>query len=478
MNAILDEPPDDTSKVPHTKSVVANRKKWGLFAPADLDDPDVKGLIIRLALPSVLGLSANALHHVANAAFIGGLGADAVAAVSIALPIFMLVAAIGHGLGTGAAALIGRLLGAKEEMKANIAATTALGLTVPIGLACSLCLFLWQDPILLLFGATPSILPLARDYVSFLAVGCGLILLQILCDFIVIAEGNSRLSMWTLVAGFGLNIVLDPIFIFAFGWGIKGAALASMTSQAIALAAFAIYFTKRIGNLRIAAEFYRPTSAILRPILRVGIPTSLTSATAAFAFALLFHNASAYGGDTAVAAIGVAFRLSTFGELPIVGFCIGAQSLLGYAFGSGAYVRLRSAVHIMLVTTSIFAGLYALVMISLATAVMGLFTDDPAVTALGAKSIRTFHALFFFFGIQLVLLVLLQSLDKAKEAALVSLAPQGYFLVSCLLVLPPLWKLDGVIASPAAALALTAGLSLALLQRELRNMRQMSQLSQ
>lgn len=472
---IVSKVPDAQTLDDHQENFVsAAQAGKSFFEPADLDDPVIHRLVLRLALPSVFGLSANAVHHVVNLAFVGQLGTDAVAAVSVVIPIFLLVAALGHGLGAGAAALIGRLIGAQEHTKANAAATTVLGVAVPLGLTATVFLLLWNEPILRLFGATPAILPLARDYVALLAFGCSLVLLQILCDFVVIAEGNSRFSMWTLVGGFGLNIALDPLFIFGLGWGLQGAALATMTSQVAALAAFAVYFAKGVGHLRIASRFFRPSAEVLRPILAVGIPTTLTSAVSAVAFAVLFHSASIYGGDPAVAGIGVALRLFTFGELPIVGFCIGAQALLGYAYGARTYKRLLSAIKVMLIITTAFAFLYTVSIVILAPYLMSIFTDDPTTTAIGTKAIVVFHAWFVFTGVQLVLLVLLQSLDKAKEAALVSLAPQGYFLIACMALLPPLWGLDGVIAGPAMALAMTTVLSSGLWVREMRSLQALS----
>jgi putative MATE family efflux protein len=470
MSAAIEHPAQDACVVEHVGSTQEEAGWTHFFAPANLDDPKLTRLVLRLALPSVLGLSFNAMHHVTNAAFVGRIGTDAVAAISIALPIFLLVAALGHGLGAGAATLIGRLIGAKEIDTANAAATTSIGLALLLGLLSSVCLLIWLEPILRLFGATQAVLPLAGDYVGLLAFGCTLMLLQILCDFVVIAEGNSRFSMWTLIAGFGLNIVLDAIFIFGFGWGIKGAALATMTSQVAALAAFAFYFWKGMGHLRIAKRFFSPSSSILGPILSVGIPTTLTSAVSAFAFALLFRSASTYGADAAVAGIGIALRLFTFGELPIVGFCIGAQALLGYTFGAHTYRRLRSVVFIMLAMTLAFGILYTSLMVGFAGPVITLFTDDPSVATIGARAVIAFHALFLATAVQLVLLVYLQSLDKPLKAALVSLAPQGYFLVAFLWWMPRLWGLDGVLASPAAALGLTALLSIALLWHEAKDL--------
>ncbi|SFK03435.1 MATE family efflux transporter [Methylocapsa palsarum] len=441
-------------------------KESARLGPANLADPRLASLILRLAMPSVLGLSINALHHVVNAAFIGMMGLEAIAAVSVALPIFLFVSALGHGLGVGSAATIGRLLGAHDADDASTTATVGLGLAGLLGLACTAGLLLWLTPILLFFGATDAVLSYAQDYVGVLAFGCALMLLQILCDFVVISEGNTRFSMWTLVGAFALNIVLDPIFIFGMGLGVAGAGLATITSQFAALTAFAIYFSRKIGILRIHWGLFRPRPDILRPILNVGVPATLTTALSAVAFTMVYRAAGAYGGDAAIAGVAIALRVLTFGELPLVGFCIGAQSVLSYAYGAGAPARVLAATRIMLIATTAFAIAYALTILAFPDAIVSLFTRDPVAASIGVKALVAFHICFTLTGIHLVTLVLLQSLDKGVFAGLVSLAPQGYLLIPLLVILPNFWGIEGVILSLPIAMGLTAALSLIFLLRE------------
>lgn len=445
-----------------------------LLKPADLADPRLSSLIMRLALPSVFGLTIHALHHVVNAAFIGIVGPEAVAAVSVVFPIFLFVSAIGHGLGVGCAASIGRHLGAGNCDEANSTATIGLGLAGLVGIACSIGLLIWLTPLLRLFGATPAILPPAQDYVGILAFGCAFTLLQILCDFIVISEGNTRFSMWTLIGAFTLNIILDPIFIFGFNLGVAGAAVATMTSQLAALAAFALYFGKSGGNLRVHWRLFHPTVAILRPIFSVGLPATLTTALSAITFTLIYRTAGAYGGEAAIAAIGIALRVFTLGELPLVGFCIGAQAVLSYAWGAKAPLRVLSATRFMLLVTTAFAVAHSVVILTFSHAIVGLFTKDPSVLALGTQAVIAFHVFFGLTGLQLVVLVLLQSLDKGRSAAVVSLAPQGYLLIPPLLILPRIWGLDGVIMSPAVAIALTVVLAGIFLWRETEGLKRIA----
>ncbi len=439
--------------------------------PLDLADPDLKRLIIRLALPSVAGLSINALHHVVNAGFVGLLGSEALAAISVAIPIFALVAALGHGLGVGAAATIGRRLGAGDRAGAGQIASAVLGCAILLGLGCSLALLLGKAPILGFFGAGPAMLPLAEVYLGLLGFGCVLLLLQISCDFIAIAEGNSRFSMWTLLGGFTLNILLDPLLIFGLELGIAGAALATILSQLAALAAYAVYFGRGWGVVRVRAPSFRPRLARLRPVLAVGISTTLSSALSAIAIALIYRAASRHGGDEAVAGIGIAFRLVTLGSLPVIGFCLGAQAVLSHAWGAGNPQRVLAVAAFMLRGALGFSLAYASVMLLAAGPVVGLFIEEGPARQIGTQALVLFHLGFAFAGLPYVLLVLLQSQGKARLAACVGLAPQGYLLLPLLLALPPLWGLAGVMASPAIASGLTALLSALLLARQLSALR-------
>lgn len=393
------------------------------LAPLDLGDPRPERLIVRLALPSVIGLTITGLHHVANAVFIGMINAEAVVAVSIVFPLVIVVMAVGEGLGVGLAACIARYLGEDAPEKAHIAATTGIAMALSIGLAVTALVLPNLAALLVLFGATPATLPIAQGYATITLLGSSLMLLQMLCDFIAIAEGNTRFSMWTLLGSFTLNIVLDPLLIFGLDLGVEGAALATILAQVTALAAFALYFRHRIGRVRIAARHFVPTAAILRAILGIGVPVMLSTMLTAAALALVYVSAGRHGGDPAIAGIGIALRLLTMGLLPLAGFCLGAQPVLGYAHGAGDRRRVLRSLRFMLKLACGFTLGYALLILLMPGAIARLFTDEAEVAALAARALVAYHLCFALAVLQAVLVVLLQALDKPLKAALVSLGP-------------------------------------------------------
>ncbi|MGV6875263.1 MATE family efflux transporter [Pseudochelatococcus sp. B33] len=440
--------------------------------PLDLGSPGLRRLIVRLALPAVAGLSINALHHLANAAFLGILGAVEVAAVSFVFPLAILIAAFGEAIGVGTAALVSRLLGARRQEEASRGATMAVAMAMATGLAVTGAVLLFLTPILQALGATPAAFSLAHDYATLLAIGATLTIMQIVADFIAIAEGNTRFSMLTLIGCFAVNIVLDPIFIFVFGWGVPGAAAAMLVAQILVMIVWFIYFSRDLGLLRVRFSQLRGSARALwkevaEPILAIGAPAGLASIVSAVTFMLIYRTAGAYG-DESVAGLAIALRLLAAGVLPVAGFCIGAQGVLGYAIGNRDYARVREALGFMVQVTGVFALAYAAIMIAGAGLVVSLFSSSIEVQAVAARALVAVHLFFAFFGLQMVLVVLLRANGRTRLAALVTLAPQGYLLLPLVLLLPGLWGLDGLMAAPAVAAAAASLLAAGLLVREMR----------
>ncbi|SON56672.1 Multidrug export protein MepA [Hartmannibacter diazotrophicus] len=432
------------------------------FAPADLGAGPVRPLILRLAAPAVVGLSVNAAHQTINAVFVGMLGAEALAAVTLTLPVLMLGAALGEGLGAGACAEIARSLGAGNRQRAGTAASISLLACLPVATLLTFAGLFFTEPLLRLFGASDASLPLAVPYVRIMALGMVLTLIQVVCDFVAIGEGNSRFSMGTLIAGFSLNIILDPILIFGLGLGVEGAALATILSQVVVLAAYGSYFLKGWSNLKLALPGAFDLK-LLRPVIAIGLPVTLSSFLTAAAFALAYKAAAETAGDAGVAAIGIALRLVILGTLPIVGFALGGQPVLGYAFGNGAQARLREATYFMVVAASLFCMVYGFGVAAFARPLAGIFTDDPEVLVLGASAIVAIHLAFPLTGLRLVLLVLLQATERPKLAAVISVSAQGFLLAPPLLVLPGLFGFAAVPLSVAGGIAVAGAMSMALL---------------
>lgn len=435
------------------------RRSFLAFRPLDLGAPSIRSLIFKLAIPAVIGLSANAAHHTINAYFVSFLGAQALAAVTLCLPIVMFVAAIGEGLGVGTAATIGRMLGAERIGRASSTASTVLFLLLPTGLFLTLLVLLGGSPILTVLGASEASRPLAEQYLQVMAFGSVLILLQIACDFVAISEGNTRFSMWTLIGGFALNILLDPILIFWADLGVAGAAYATILSQLVVLSVYAAYFGRRLGVVRVDKKFVALNKRILGPVLAVGSPTTLTTLVTGIAFTFVYAQSAKIDGDEAVAAIGITMRFLILGTLPMVGFVLGSQAVLGFAYGQGDYDRLRQATSFLLTATVVYAFVFGLLVCWFAEPIAGLFVSEPNAKSMAVLALVMVHLVFPFTAFRLVLLVLLQATAKPGLAALISLSAQGYLLFPGLLVLPPLMGFEGIPLALAAGIVIAGLLS-------------------
>ncbi|WFU54437.1 MATE family efflux transporter [Bradyrhizobium pachyrhizi] len=416
----------------------------------DLSDPDLLGLILRLALPSVVGLSTNALQQAVNAIFVGSLGAQAIAAVGMTLPIVVLLTAVGQGIGVGTASFISRHLGAGEYLEASRGASTALAVAAPIGIMLTVALLFNLRGIFVALGATSTIMPVALDYAATLLFGYTLMLLNIVNGFIVRAEGNTRFSMWTMITAFVLNAVLDPAFIFLLDLGVRGAALATLASQIAAMSLYIAYFANLRGIVVLRASRISLRAERIRRLALIGAPATMSSILATIAFMLLYRAAAPFGDDF-IAAVGIAVRLLTIGALPITGFCLGSQAVLGFGWGSRDFARVLKTAKFILSMTVALSVAYSAAVVIFARPLVRLFSDSEKVTEIAVTTCIVFHLFFGLFGIQSFVTAMLQSFGRARLSAVVSLARQGYLFIPAVMLFPVISGFNGLLASQAIA---------------------------
>ncbi|MGK9286684.1 MATE family efflux transporter [Sinorhizobium meliloti] len=429
-----------------------------------MNDPRLLRLIMRIALPAVAGLTASAGHHAINGLFVGALGPQSLAGVSLVMPLFLLVSAAGQGLGVGLATLLARHLGGGRHAAASSAASTIFVAALPLGIAFSVAIHVALPFFLESIGASADLRAASLSYGRLLAFGVVFGLMQALCDFVAIAEGNSRFSMTVLIASFGLNIALDPIFIFALGYREAGAALATILSSVAALLAYGLYFRHGRGQVRLSLHSVQ--WPLIAPVIRIAVPAAATNIVASFGLLLLLRQASLEGGAPGAAAMAIAVRLMALGQLPIIGFCLGAQSVVSHACGAGNHARVQAVVRVMLAAAMGTATLYSILLLVAAEPLAHLFTADEAVVRQTAACLRALGPVFPCFALQTVLLVLLQSRGKARLSAIVGLAPQGYMLIPALFLMPIWLGFAGVVFAPALAAALAGILGILVLRRE------------
>lgn len=423
--------------------------------PLDLGSPRLARLLLRTGTPAMCGLSLNAAHQGVDGAFLGRLGTEELAAVSLALPLAGLTAALGVGLGVGTATAIARRLGAGDARAAGRIASGAMGLGLCLATLACAALTVGREPLLDLLGATGGLREPARAYLALMAIAAGMGIVQILCDFIAIGEGNARFSMFSLALCFGLSMALDPLFIFTFGWGVSGAAAATVLAQSVTLMLYAWYFARRRGRILLRPGFGAAAWRGLGPVLRVGTPETATVLAATGAVLLLYRGAGVTAGVEGLAALGIVLRLFMLASLPVEGFCLGAQAVLAHAAGAGDIARLNRAARWLAAITCGAALLAGMVSFALPGLAVRLFAATPGTALLAEPALRLLALALPLAALRHVAQVLLQATERAAVAAMLGLAPSCWLLLPLLALLVPAFGFSGLVLSFALAVALT-----------------------
>lgn len=436
----------------------------------------IESLLIKLSLPAIIGLMITAIYNIVDTLFVSKLGTSAVGAASVAYPLFLIIAAVGLMFGIGAASYISRLLGSNNKEKANQVATTTVVTGAAAAVLLTIVLLAFMNPILKLLGASPTIITYAIDYSKALAIGSIFTILNMIFNNILRAEGNAKYSMFGLLTGALLNIVLDPLFIFTLGMGIKGAAIATVISQFISTLVLFSFFLRKKTNLRIEPKYISINKNLYMEISKIGIPTFFRQFLVSVSMALINNAAMPYG-DVSVAAIGISNKVFSLGAMIVFGFSQGFQPIAGYNYGAGNIDRLKKVVSVSLRWGTIFTTVLAFLLIAFADGIIGIFSTDPEVINIGTRALRALALPFPLFAFQTLYGTLFQALGKGKEAGILALSRQGFFLIPIVLILPSFIGLNGVIYSQTIADGLTILLTLSFATKVNKEINEMYQLS-
>jgi len=430
-----------------------------------MGEEKISKLLMKLALPAIIGMLVTAIYNIVDTIFVGQLGTSAIGAASVAYPLFMLISAVGLMYGIGSASYVSRLLGENKKDQADKTTSTTFFTSLLSGLVLTGIIFLFLEPILKMFGASETIMPYAMDYSKVLVIGAVFTVLNMTMNNLLRAEGSAKFSMIALVTGAVLNIFLDPLFIFTFDMGIAGAALATILAQAVSTVLLLSYFLKGKSYIKISPKLITFSKEIYTEIFKIGIPTFIRQFLLSVSMGLINTAAIPYG-DAAVASIGITNRVFSLGAMVIFGYSQGFQPVAGFNYGAGKLDRLKESIKLSLKWTTMFTTLTAITFIVFAEPIIGVFSNDSAVIEIGSKALRAISFLFPMFGFQTVYATLFQALGKGKQAGVLSLARQGIFLIPAIMTLPGLFGLSGVIYSQPLAdfctILLTAGFAVSI----------------
>ena len=413
-------------------------------------------LVASLAVPTTLSQLITVVYNTADTYFVSSIDTSASAAVGVAFALQAIIQAFGFGIAMGCSSLVSRRLGEKKDAEAEMYASSSVFAAIVMGFVLLISGLSCLAPLMRLLGATETILPYACDYTRIILIGAPIMCTSFVLNNILKAEGEANLSMIGLCAGGLVNIGLDPLFIFTFGLGISGAALATVTSQLVSLIILLIIFRsgKSILKLRFKAVSFRIET--YWQLVKIGFPTICRQGMASVASALLNHGAAHWGGefaDASVAAMTISNKIYMLVRSMMIGIGQGFQPVAGYNFGAKKYTRVKKAFRFAVIVGTCIATAAALAIGLNTEAIMGWFRDDPKVIEIGSLALKFACAVMPFMAYSTFVNQLYQCLGYSLAASVLASCRQGLFFIPIILLLPELIGLTGVqMAQPGADL--------------------------
>ena len=377
-----------------------------------------KSLLV-LAYPVVIAMLVQVSYNIVDTAFVGRLGAEAIAALTFSFPLFFILTAINAGIGTGMASMISRFLGAKNKKQAENTAVHGIIISLALALGIFLAAFFALKPLFTLLGAQGSVLQLATDYTSIILMGIFIMFPTFVITSIFSAQGDTRTPMKIQVIGLIANIILDPIFIYVFGLGVKGAAIATVIAMLLGLS-LGIYYLKKRSYLNVKLKCFKYSNKITREIFYIGIPASLMMILVSV-YIIFLNRFAAHFGTEYVATSGIAYRLDSLAFLPVVGFTTALSTLVGMFYGAKRYDLLRGIVSFAVKIGFGFTLLISVIFFIFPQIFLRIFTEDPVLLSLGASYMRIYVWTFPFVVFTIVGARTLQAIGKGMPGLIINL---------------------------------------------------------
>ena len=438
---------------------------------AGLGTDGIGRLLVRLSVPATLAMFVHALYNLVDTIFIGrGVGTEAIGGLTIAFPFQIFVIAVAIMIGMGSASVVSRNLGSGNRERAYRAAGNAFVLSIGFGLLATGAGYLFLDPILRLFGATPVLIGYARDYLSAVLPGAVFITFAMSTNNIVRSEGRAAVAMVSMVLGAVANIILDPIFIFVLDMGIRGAALATVVAQMLSFAFLLSFFISGRSSLVIRLRHLAPDWSIIPEIFSLGVPAFVRQAGFSVVFILVNNALGHYGGEIYIAAFGLVFRILHFFLMPMIGLVQGFQPITGFNYGAGNLARVKRTLALTLIISTAIGTLGFALLMTFPGPVFHVFSSDARLISTGIPVLRVVILIVPLIGLQMIGTSYFQAVGKARPAFVLGLSRQLLFLLPLMVVLPPVFGLWGVFAAFPVADFLSSVVTAVLLTRDVRSL--------
>jgi putative MATE family efflux protein len=422
-----------------------------------MESAPVLTAVVQLAAPTVLGVMVQLVYNITDTYFIGLLDDyNQIAAISLAMPVMLVTGALSHIFSAGAPSYISRLLGKKEYDEVKRTSAFAFYTTVVMGATVAAAALVFLNPIILFIGASDATFGYTHDYMLIILLFCVISMGGGTLQGLLRSEGSTKLASVGVVIGAAANIILDPLFILVFDMGVKGAAIATVLGNTLSFAFFVVILRRKDNQVSIVPKHYQPNRYMIKEVLSIGIPSSLSMVIMSFAL-VIYNNLAAGYGDFVVAASGIATKAQMTAIMIIMGITMGMQPFIGYNYGAKNYRRLFSGIKVSVTVGTGICLLFVLLFAVAARWFMRQFTSDLQVNAVGIRMMHLAIIGLPFMALQMTFMTYLQATGQALKATIVNLSRQCIILIPVITLMNFFFKLDGfLLAQPIADLATTA----------------------
>lgn len=402
-------------------------------------------LLLRLALPTLAAQIINMLYNIVDRIYIGHIphvGAAALTGVGVCMPLIMIVSAFAALVGYGGSPRASIYLGKKDAESAEKILGNCFTMQILVSLILTAVLLIWNRDLLLAFGASENTIPYANSYMNLYALGTLFVELTLGMNAFITTQGFAKTGMYSVLIGAVANIILDPVFIFLLGMGVRGAALATILSQALSCIWVVSFLCGKKTFIRIRKENLKLIPKVILPCLALGSATFIMQASESVISVCFNSSLQKYGGDMAVGAMTILTSVMQFAMLPLQGFGQGAQPIMSYNYGAKNVKRVKAAFLLLLKISMIYAVILWGCVMFFPQIFAGIFTTDTALVAFTAKALRVYLAVMFLFGIQISCQMAFNSLGRAVESIIVAVVRKFVLLIPLIYIIPQIFRAD------------------------------------
>ncbi|NEU04212.1 MATE family efflux transporter [Clostridium senegalense] len=421
----------------------------------DLSKGNVGKLLFKLATPAIIAQIVNVLYNIVDRIFIGRIenGDIAMAGVGIAFPIIMIISAFAALIGMGGAPLAAIKMGEKDNDSAEKILSNSFSMLIIISLILTVTFLIFNEPILWAFGASNATIGFAKDYLIIYLIGTLFVQISLGMNPFINTQGFAKIGMITVLIGAAVNILLDPIFIFVFDMGVKGAAIATVTAQFVSALWVIFFLFGKKSILKIRKKYMVPNLKIIFPIITLGVAPFIMQSTESLVLITLNNKLQVYGGDLAVGAMTIMSSISQIVTLPLTGLTQGAQPIISYNFGAKNIDRVKDTFKLLLKSSIIYAVVVWISLMVFPEVFVSIFNDKAELLAITSWSIKIFFGGIFAIGAQIACQQTFLALGQAKTSLFLALLRKIVLLIPLTFIIPIFMenKLQGVLlAEPVA----------------------------